>query len=167
LDDNSFKENFAYISTWAAYEYSARDITILIKKSAYFLLQYFSDIYICLFNNKILLIFPLQTIFTNSSLKKKKKRKFNKIVILAVIKMPKAKLCHLSLDFSTLHKLNPFYYCDATNYSTSSINTGSIVILAYGYIYYKICYDNNGFKCLHCFLFLQDGVDEYVQSLLI
>ena len=32
LDNNEFRENFAHTSTWAVYEYSARDITVLTKK---------------------------------------------------------------------------------------------------------------------------------------
>jgi len=84
------------------------------------------------------------------------------------MKMPEAKLCHLLLSFSTLHKPNLFCYYDITNCSILlSINTGPIVVLACGHTYHKICYDNNGFKCLHCLSFLQDGIDEHVQSLLI
>ncbi len=83
------------------------------------------------------------------------------------MKILKAKLYHLPLGFNTLYKLNSFYYCDIINYSTLFINIGSIMILAYGYTYYKICYDNDEFKCLYCLSFLQDGVDEHVQSLLI
>ncbi len=129
---------------------------ILTKKSACFLLQYFSDIYIHLFNDKIPLIFPLQTVSTNSSSKKKGKRKSNdETVILATMKISEAKLCHLSLGFSILHKPNPFCYYDITNCSILlSINIGLIVILACGHTYHKICYDNNRFKCLYCLSFL-------------
>jgi hypothetical protein len=45
LDNNEFRENFAHTSSWAAYEYSAWDITVLTKKNACFLLQSFSEIY--------------------------------------------------------------------------------------------------------------------------
>ncbi|CAG8724242.1 13686_t:CDS:1 [Funneliformis caledonium] len=81
--------------------------------------------------------------------------------------MLKAKLCHLPLSFSTLYKSNPFYYCDTTNCSISSfIHTGLIVVLSCGHTYHKVCYNNNEFKCLYYLSFLQDGVDENVQSLL-
>ena len=81
------------------------------------------------------------------------------------MKMPEAKLCHLPLGFSTLRKPNQFDYCDADN--CFILSTGPIEVLACGHTYHKICYDNNGFKCLHCLSFLQNGVDEHVQSLLI
>ncbi|CAG8701800.1 5120_t:CDS:1, partial [Ambispora gerdemannii] len=42
----------------------------------------------------------------------------------------------------------------------------TIEVLACGHTYHKICYSRNGSKCLHCLSFLQDGVDEHVQSLL-
>ncbi|RIB20874.1 hypothetical protein C2G38_1152209 [Gigaspora rosea] len=60
LDDNGFRENFAHTSPWATYEYSARDISILTKKTSCFLLQCFSEIYVRLFNYKIPLIYQLQ-----------------------------------------------------------------------------------------------------------
>ncbi|CAG8611186.1 5164_t:CDS:2 [Funneliformis caledonium] len=71
--------------------------------------------------------------------------------------MPEAKLCHLPLGFNTLHKSNPFHYYAMTDCSiSSSINTGLNVVLAYGHIYHKVCYDNTRFKCLYCLSFLQD-----------
>ncbi|CAG8564463.1 2869_t:CDS:2 [Funneliformis caledonium] len=42
----------------------------------------------------------------------------------------------------------------------------SIQVLACGHTYHKSCYINNRFKCMHCLSFLQDGIDEHVQSLL-
>ncbi|CAG8548088.1 205_t:CDS:2 [Funneliformis caledonium] len=123
--------------------------------------------YLCtLFNDKISLIFSLQTVVTNLSSKKKKKSN-NDIIILAAMKMPEAKLCHLLLGFCTSHKPNPFYYSDTTNFSISlSIHTGLIVVLSCGHTYHKVCYDNNGFKYSYCLSFLQDGVDKNVQFLL-
>jgi hypothetical protein len=53
LDDNGFRENFAHTSTWAVYEYSARDIMGLTKKSACFLLQCFSEIYTRVFHDTV------------------------------------------------------------------------------------------------------------------
>ncbi len=38
LDDNRFRKNFAHTSTWAVYEYFAKNIIVLIKKNACFLL---------------------------------------------------------------------------------------------------------------------------------
>ncbi len=75
-----------------------------------------------------------------------------------------ASLSHLPLGFNITHKPDPFYYCDSSNYSI--LLPTDIKILACGHIYHKYCYNNNGFKCLHCLLFLQNGVDEHVQSLL-
>ncbi len=85
LDDNGFRENFVHTFTWAAYEYSAWDITALTKKSTCFLLQYFSEIYTHLFHHKLIISFPLQI---NPSLKKKCEEKNN--VLLVAMKMLKA-----------------------------------------------------------------------------
>lgn len=83
------------------------------------------------------------------------------------MKMPEARLCHFPLGFNTLHKPDPFRYCDASNCPIYLlINTDPIKVLACGHTYHKSCYTNNGFKCLHCLSFLQDGIDENVQSLL-
>ena len=81
------------------------------------------------------------------------------------MKMPEAWLHHLPLGFSTLHKPDPLHYCDA-NCSNFSVNTEPIKILACGHTYHTSCYNNNGLKCLHCLLFLQNGIDEHVGSLL-
>ncbi|RHZ52392.1 hypothetical protein Glove_461g14 [Diversispora epigaea] len=110
LDDNGFKENFANTSTWATYEYSARDILNLTK--------------------------------------------------ITSIKMPEAELSHLPLGF----KPNPLCYCDSSNCSV--LLDTDVKILACGHTYHNFCYVNNGFKCLHCLSFLQNGIDEQVQSLL-
>ncbi|CAG8492024.1 9441_t:CDS:2 [Funneliformis caledonium] len=61
--------------------------------------------------------------------------------ILYPIKMPEAQLCHFPLGFNTLHRPDPFQYCDASNCSIS-FNTDPIQVL--------VC----------------DGIDEHVQSLL-
>ena len=162
LDDNGFRENFANTSTWTTYEYSARDILTLTKISACFLLQCFSEIYTRIFHHKTFLAFSLQAI--NSSSKRKGKSKANITVSLASMKMPDAGLSHLPLGFNTTHKPDPFRYCDSSN--CSILLPTDIKILACGHTYHKYCYDNNGFKCLHCLSFIQDGVDEHVQSLL-
>ncbi|RIB13977.1 hypothetical protein C2G38_2196385 [Gigaspora rosea] len=86
LDNNGFRENFARTSTWAIQEYSAKDITALIKKSACFLLQCFSNIYICFYYNKLLILFPLQT---SPSFKRKCDENIEAIPLIA-IKMPEA-----------------------------------------------------------------------------
>ncbi len=81
--------------------------------------------------------------------------------------MPEARLCHLLLGFNTLYKPDLFHYCDASNCSISlSINIELIQVLACGYIYYRSCYFNNRFKCLYWLSFLQNDIDEHVQSLL-
>ncbi|CAG8609591.1 7940_t:CDS:1, partial [Diversispora eburnea] len=87
LDNNEFKENFANTSTWATYEYSARDMT-LTKISACFLLQFFSNIYSRIFHDNVFLEFPLQDI--SSSSKRKGKDEINNIVSLASMKMPES-----------------------------------------------------------------------------
>ncbi len=163
LDDSGFRENFAHTSTWAAYEYSAQDITVLTKKNACFLLQCFSEIYTHIFNHNLLMSFPLQT---TTSLKKKGKEKVvDTIISLTAMKIPEAQLCHLPLGFSILHKPDPLCYCDA-NCSNFLINTEPIEILACSHTYHTSYYNNNGLKCLHCLLFLQNGIDEHVGSLL-
>ena len=163
--DNGFRENFAHTSTWAAYEYSARDIMGLTKKNACFLLQCFSEIYMRLFHHNLPLKFSVET--TGNPLRKKGKGKIMDSVSLAAMKMPASQLCHLPLGFNTLHKPDPLHYCDASNCSVSSpTNMDPINILACGHTYHKSCYTTNGSKCLHCLSFLQDGVDEHVQSLL-
>ncbi|CAG8719813.1 16166_t:CDS:1, partial [Funneliformis caledonium] len=102
----------------------------------------------------------------NPSPKKKCKEKND--ILLVAIKMPKAQLCHLPLGFSTAHKLYQFHYCDAVNYLIPSfiIADNPIEILVCSYTYYRSCYSNNGFKCLHCLSFLCNSIDKYVQSLL-
>jgi len=100
----------------------------------------------------------------NSSSKRKGKSKANITISLASMKMPDASLSHLPLDFNTAYKPDPFCYCDSSN--CSILLPTDIKILACDHIYHKYCYDNNGFKCLHCLSFLQNGVNEYVQSLL-
>ena len=165
MDDNGFRENFAHTSTWAVYEYSARDIMDLTKKNACFLLQCFSEIYKRLFHDQSPLTFPLQTT-ANPSKKKGKKKKDDSVSLLAM-KMPESQLCHLPMGFNTMHKPDPFHYCDASNCSVSSAtNMDSISVLACGHTYHKSCYTKNGFKCWHCLAFLQDGIDEHVSSLL-
>jgi hypothetical protein len=134
----------------------------LTKKNACILLQCFSEIYKRIFNHNSLITFPLQTI---TSSRKKGKAKIDDIISLTAMKMPEAQLRHLPLGFSTLHKPDPLRYCDA-NCSNFSINTEPIKILACGHTYHTSCYNNNGSKCLHCLLFLQNGIDEHVGSLL-
>ena len=64
---------------------TAWNIIALIKKSVYFLLQYFSEIYMRLFYYKLIILFLLQI---NPSSKKKCKEKNN--VLLVAMKMLKA-----------------------------------------------------------------------------
>ncbi len=75
-----------------------------------------------------------------------------------------ASLSHLPLGFNTAYKPDPFCYYDFSN--CSILLPTDIKILACGHTYHKYCYDNNGFKCLHCLSFLQNSVNEHVQSLL-
>ncbi|CAG8474925.1 12072_t:CDS:1 [Funneliformis caledonium] len=84
------------------------------------------------------------------------------------MKMLKAQLRHLPLDFNTAYKLYQFHYCDAANclIPSSIIADNPIEILACDHTYHKSCYSNNGFKYLHCLLFLYNSIDEHVQSLL-
>ncbi|CAJ0900450.1 1513_t:CDS:2 [Entrophospora sp. SA101] len=133
------------------YEYPAWDITVLTK-NACILLQCFSEIYSHIFNHNSLITFPLQTLQTITSLRKKDKEKIDDVISLTAMKMPEARLRHLPLGFSTLHKPDPLHYCDA-NFST---NTEPIKILACGHTYHTSCYNNNGSKCLNCLLFLQN-----------
>ncbi len=163
LDDNGFKENFAHTSTWVAYKYSAWDITFLTKKCACFLLQYFSKMHTRIFLHRLLILFLLQI---NPSLKQKGVEKFE--VSLTAIKMLKAQLYHLPLDFSTISKPDQFRYCNATNCLIFSIINidDPIEVLACGYTYHESCYSNNQFKCLYCLSFLHNGVDDHVKSLL-
>ncbi|RIB20139.1 hypothetical protein C2G38_2081627, partial [Gigaspora rosea] len=163
LDDIGFRENFAYTLTWAAYEYSACDISALTNKCACFFLQCFSKIYVCLFHGKSLLILPLQAIVNPSSTKKQKVD--NVTISLPAMHMLEAQLCHLPLGFNTSHTPNPFHYCDASNCSISPfVNTDPCSICGHGY--HKSCYTNNGFICVYCLSFLKDGVDKHIQSLL-
>src|SRR6266498_5620594 len=83
LDDNGFKENFAHMSTWMTYEYSAWDITFLTKKYACFLLQYFLEMHTRIFLHRLLILFPLQI---NLSPKQKGVEKFE--ISLTAMKMP-------------------------------------------------------------------------------
>ena len=39
-------------------------------------------------------------------------------------------------------------------------------IILLGHTYHKVCYRVNGFKCLHCLSFLQDGVDQSIYNVL-
>ncbi|RIB19637.1 hypothetical protein C2G38_2245041 [Gigaspora rosea] len=167
LDGNRFKEKFAHTSTWAAYEYSARDISNLTKKCACFLLHCFSEIYIRVFHHKSPLIFSSPIINSSSKKKGKAKEKSEESISLTAMKMPEAHLSHLSLGFNTLHKPDPFRYCDLTNCPVFfPINPNPIRILACGHSYHESCYASNDFKCLYCLAFLQDRVDKHVQSLL-
>ncbi len=163
LNDNRFKENFAHMSTWVAYEYSARDITFLTKKCTCFLLQYFSEMHTRIFLHRLLILFPLQI---NLSPKQKGVEKFE--VSLTAMKIPKAQLCHLPLSFSTISKLDQFRYYDATNCLIFSIINidDPIKVLACNHTYHESCYSNNQFKCLHCLSFLYNDVDDHVKSLL-
>ena len=159
---NGFRENFARTSSWATQEYSAQDITALTKKSACFLLQCFSEIYSRFYHQNSLISLPLQT-----GLSSKRKRDENvETIPLIAMKMPEAQLCHLPLGFNTSCKPNSSRYCDASNCLSFSVNIGTIEVLACGHTYHKFCYNHNGSKCMHCLSFLQDGVDEHVQSLL-
>ncbi|CAG8693326.1 7139_t:CDS:2 [Funneliformis caledonium] len=165
--DNGFKENIAHTSIWAAYEYSAQNIMFLTKKSACFLLQYFSEIYTRLYRNNSPLIFPLQSTVNPNPYSKKRKKIDDIVISLMAMKMPEVRLCHLPLGFNTLYKPNSFRSCDASNCPIPLlINTDPIKVLTCGHTYHKSCYTNNGFKYLHCLSFLQDGIDEHVQSLL-
>ncbi|CAG8773264.1 17074_t:CDS:2, partial [Funneliformis caledonium] len=87
LDDNGFRENFANTSTWATYEYSARDISTLTKISYKFIVE------------------------------EKRQSKANITVSLVSMKMSDAGLSHLPLSFNTAHKPDPFHYCDSSNCS--------------------------------------------------
>ncbi len=100
----------------------------------------------------------------NPSLKKRKKID-DIIILLKAMKIPEARLCHLPLGFNNLYKPDLFHCCDASN-CFIPINTDPIRVLACSHIYHKFCYTNNGFKCMHCLSFLQDGIDEHIQSLL-
>ncbi|RIB01256.1 hypothetical protein C2G38_2256270, partial [Gigaspora rosea] len=165
LDGNGFRENFAHTSTWAAYEYSARDISHLTKKCACFLLQCFLEIYVRVFHSKTPLTFSQS--LSDSSSKKKGKKKYEESISLTAMKMPDAQLCHLPLGFNTSCKPDPFRYCDSSNCLVFfSNNPDPIRILACGHTYHESCYRNSGLKCLYCLASLQDGVDRHVQSLL-
>ncbi|RIB07814.1 hypothetical protein C2G38_2213320 [Gigaspora rosea] len=82
--------------------------------------------------------------------------------------MPEAQLCYLLLSFSSLHKPDSFHYCDMFNcfIFLSPFNTDAVIALVCSHTYHKSCYINNGFKCLYCLAFLQEGIDIQVQSLL-
>ncbi|RIB13199.1 hypothetical protein C2G38_2041183 [Gigaspora rosea] len=165
LDGNGFRENFAHTSTWAAYEYSARDISHLTKKCACFLLQCFLEIYVRVFHSKTPLTFSQS--LSDSSSKKKGKKKYEESISLTAMKMPDAQLCHLPLGFNTSCKPDPFRYCDSSNCLVFfSNNPDPIRILACGHTYHESSYRNSGLKCLYCLASLQDGVNRHVQSLL-
>ncbi|RIB00484.1 hypothetical protein C2G38_2303812 [Gigaspora rosea] len=92
MDGSGFRENFAYTSTWATYEYSARDITNLTKKGSCFLLQCFSEIYIRVFHHKSPLTFSQPNIDSSSKKKGKSKEEAEEIVSLTTMKMLEARL---------------------------------------------------------------------------
>ncbi|RIB10066.1 hypothetical protein C2G38_2207130 [Gigaspora rosea] len=75
-----------------------------------------------------------------SSSKRKREENFGTFSLTAM-NMPEAQLWHLPLGFSPIE------------------------VLSCGHTYHKFCYNNNGSKCLHCLAFLQNGIDEHVQSL--
>ncbi len=118
--------------------------------------------YTRIFHYKTFLTFSLQA--TSSFSKRKGKKKANMIVSLASIKILEAELSHLPLSFNTTYKLDLFHYYDLSKYSI--LLPIDIKTLSYGHTYHNFCYSNNGFKCLFCLLFIQDGVDEHIQSLL-
>ncbi len=121
MNDDRFKENFVHTSTWAVYQYSSRDITILTRKTACFLLDYFSDIYTRINYEKLQFSILLQ-VATESLSKKRKIDAKNSFSILAM-KMKDAHLCYLSLGYSSFCKPNLFGYDSSNCFNTNIIIT--------------------------------------------
>ena len=162
FNDDGFKENFVHNSTWAVYQFSSRNIAILTRKTACFLLDCFSDIYTRINYERLPFIIPPRVAIKTSS----KKSKENSFPIPAM-KMKEAWLCHLPLGYSTSHKPGSSG-CDSSSCSTTNVTiteeTGRV--LSCGHAYHNTCFSQHEHKCLYCLDYIKDGIDENVQSLI-
>ncbi|CAJ0758547.1 7896_t:CDS:2 [Entrophospora sp. SA101] len=141
FDDDDFKENFVHTSSWAAYQYSSRNIETLTRKTACYLLDCFTDIYTRINHKKIQFLIPPQVSMKRPLKRSKKEGSANtgNSIPIPAMKMKEAWLCHLPLGYSSSHKPS-LYGCDSSNcFITKTIIT-----------------EETG----------QDGVDKHVQSLL-
>ncbi|CAG8714691.1 8079_t:CDS:2 [Funneliformis caledonium] len=97
--------------------------------------------------------------------KSKKANAENSFPILAM-KMKKAWLCHLPIEYSSSYKPS-LSSCDSSSCSitniTITIETGRV--LPYGHMYHNICFSQDGSKCLYCLNYIKDGVDKHPDSI--
>ncbi len=164
LDDEKFKENFIKTSAWATYQYITKEISILIRKYACFLLDYFSEIYTHINYNKIPFIVLLIDLLSTKGKRKQKENTFS----IPVLKLVKAKHSHLPIGFNCLNLPSLKKFCDSSNcfFNNIVITQYTARILACRHVYHNECFSKNEYKCLYCLKFLQDNIDEQVQLLL-
>ncbi|RIB13059.1 hypothetical protein C2G38_2198933 [Gigaspora rosea] len=106
FNDDGFKENFVHSSSWAVYQYSSRNIETLTQKTACFLLDCFSDIYIRINRRKTAFVIPPQVAKKCPSKKSKKEESANadNSIPIPAMKMEEVWLCHLPLGYSSSYK---------------------------------------------------------------
>ena len=168
FNDDGFKENFVHSSSWAVYPYSSRNIEALTQKTACFLLDCFSDIYIRINRRKIAFLIPPQVAKKRPSKRSKKEENANadNSIPIPAMKMEEAWLCHLPLGYSSSYK-PCLSGCDFSNCSiTNPITEETGRVLPCGHAYHDICFRRNESKCLHCLDYIKSGVDMHVRSLL-
>ncbi|RIB15363.1 hypothetical protein C2G38_2319654 [Gigaspora rosea] len=175
FNDDGFKENFIHNSTWAVYQYSSRNIETLTRKTACFLLDCFSEIYIRIKRKNLQFTIPPQVALVRPIKRKKKESDTNtKSISIPAMKMKEAWLCHFPLGYSSSYKPSSSG-CDSYSCITNTfVNEGpgqplteeTGRVLPCGHAYHDTCFIQDGSKCLHCFDYIKDGVDKNVQSLL-
>ncbi|RIB28607.1 hypothetical protein C2G38_2157441 [Gigaspora rosea] len=168
FNDDGFKENFVHSSSWAVYPYSSRNIETLTQKTACFLLDCFSDIYIRINCRKTAFVILPQVAKKRPSKKSKKEESANadNSIPIPAMKMEEAWLCHLPLGYSSSYKPR-LSGCDFSNCAiTNEISEETGRVLPCGHAYHDICFRRNKSKCLHCLDYIKSGVDMHVQSLL-
>ncbi|CAG8621852.1 442_t:CDS:2 [Funneliformis caledonium] len=63
----------------------------------------------------------------NPNIPSKKRHKINEIFIsLTAMKILEARLCHFPLGFNTLHRPDPFQYCDASNSEVEDLENNTL-----------------------------------------
>ncbi|CAG8590529.1 16100_t:CDS:2 [Acaulospora morrowiae] len=153
------------IADWSVYQYSSRNIETLKRKTACFLLDCFSDIYTCIKRKNIPFLIPPQVAMKKPS--KKRMEEESASIPIPAMKIKEAWLCHLPLGYSSSHKPS-LSGCDSSNcFITNNIlieETGRV--LPCGHAYHDTCFSQDGSKCLHCLDYINNGVDNHVNSLL-
>jgi len=130
------------------YPYTKKNIDIMVKQTALFLIEFFQEIWSNLSSPQ-----PTPQ-FTAKSIKSTN----HKFFVLDEV----MKIGTLPTGYHTKSPPNPNVFCDANdcniNMEIDQLQLhGKVLICGHGY--HNVCFQKMGFKCYHCLDYLSDGID--------